>query len=178
MLSAILDHAIHIFGGFCRLVGLLWPLILITSFLFALASYLASNIIWSVIILLAAPCAVLFWVTRTGPSFRRKADKPPTAFFVGLYMISTYILLVMIFACAFLAAERFEGKIVCTSNRVPIDREQFRDYVYFSVVSGSTLGYGELTPLGLTRLFVGIEVIMFWLFIVVASFRMSTVRSG
>ncbi|MBN2330318.1 MAG: hypothetical protein JXC85_00740 [Candidatus Aenigmarchaeota archaeon] len=65
-----------------------------------------------------------------------------------------------------MAAERFGGEIVCTSNRVPIDRELFRDYVYFSVVSGSTLGYGELTPLGLTRLFVGIEVIMFWLFIV------------
>jgi len=175
--SKTLDYTVRIFGDLCRLFNLLWPLILIFFVLLALVSSLVDCAIVSLFILLAAPCTVLLWVSRTGPRFRRSFKEAPPALLVGLYMVSTYVLLVMVFACAFIAAETFGGRIVCTSNGVPIDRKQIWDYFYFSVVSGSTLGYGELTPQGWTRLFVGLQVIMFWLFIVVASIKMSVLST-
>ncbi len=41
----------------------------------------------------------------------------------------------------------------------PTNRKDFGEYYYFSIVTYTSLGYGDLTPIGRMRLLAGIEAL-------------------
>lgn len=44
----------------------------------------------------------------------------------------------------------------------------FFELVYFGVVTGSTLGYGDLEPVGKARILACLQVMEFWMFLGIA----------
>ena len=87
---------------------------------------------------------------------------------VTLYMLSTYILLVITFAGIFWALRSFSCYIVRSSGNNIINT--FFEYVYFSLVTASTLGYGEILPQGKAIcVVVLVEVMLFWVWVVINS---------
>jgi hypothetical protein len=69
----------------------------------------------------------------------------------------TVALFVFLFACAYFVLDNIVagGAIHGIHNT-----KNFLDYLYFSVVVLTTIGFGDLTPLGIARLFAGIEGIL------------------
>ena len=99
---------------------------------------------------------------------------------LGIYMVCTYLIIVLMFSAIYFASTKISGSIIDTSyisivtgGRTDKVINHPCDYIYFSAVSGSTLGYGDLLPIGLPRYVVCIEVIMFWFLVIIASIKLS-----
>jgi voltage-gated potassium channel len=73
--------------------------------------------------------------------------------------LTLYSLLVVVFACLFRIAEMATGTHQLAFHGTPINAS-FPDALYFSLVTLSTVGYGDLAPVGpLARLLSGMEVV-------------------
>jgi hypothetical protein len=86
-------------------------------------------------------------------------------------MIFTYMFLVLLFGAIFVASEKLDGKIVDTNDPSRNISAPY-EHIYFSVVTGSTLGYGGLCPIGTSRIFACLEVFLFWILVVVGTMRL------
>jgi len=73
--------------------------------------------------------------------------------------LTLYSLLVVVFACLFRIAEMVTGTHQLAFHGTPVGIS-FADALYFSLVTLSTVGYGDLAPVGpLARLLAGMEVV-------------------
>jgi hypothetical protein len=79
------------------------------------------------------------------------------------YTFFAYALLVGTFGVSFKAAERL-GYTVVDDRGIQISAPF--EYAYFVVITGATVGYGDLCPSDwLTRLLAMLEAVEFWLFL-------------
>lgn len=70
-----------------------------------------------------------------------------------------YSLIVIVFACLFRIIGRFSTEVHFNLNGTPHDLS-FSDSLYFSLISLSTVGYGDIEPVSnLVRVIVGLEII-------------------
>lgn len=76
-------------------------------------------------------------------------------------LIATLVGSILFFSALFWLAGNFEGHGVAKNN----ESADIYELVYFSVVSITTLGYGDFTPIGISRLFASLEAIFGILFI-------------
>lgn len=90
---------------------------------------------------------------------------------LSLYMVFTYMLLVSMFAGLFVASEKLDGCIVYGHNPPKKIVAPF-EHLYFSVVTGSTLGYGDLRPMGISRFFACLEVVLFWILVLAGTLKL------
>lgn len=79
-----------------------------------------------------------------------------------IYKLSAILIgSILFFSALFWLAGNFEGHGVTKNNK----SADIYDLVYFSVVSITTLGYGDFTPIGISRLFASLEAIFGIVFI-------------
>lgn len=70
-----------------------------------------------------------------------------------------YSLIVVVFACLFRIIERFSDEVHFNLNGTPYELT-FSDSLYFSLISLSTVGYGDIEPVSnLVRVVVGLEIV-------------------
>jgi voltage-gated potassium channel len=73
--------------------------------------------------------------------------------------LTVYALLLVVFACLFRIAERSTGQPQLALHGTPI-HASFTDALYFSVITLSTVGYGDISPVGpLARALAAFEVV-------------------
>ena len=103
------------------------------------------------------------WATELPMTYRHNYR-----FSVGFVFILTpmgYLILSVLFAAGYLAATKLGGQVVSDNGECIKD---FGSLLYFSIVTGSTVGYGDLSPTGVTRILACFHVMEFWMFLGVA----------
>lgn len=79
--------------------------------------------------------------------------------FVRLLVI--YFLLIIVFATIFFLLSFTANQGIHDENgKIPLDFNGYMESVYFSFVTSTSLGYGDIHPLGLSRFFSIVEVIV------------------
>lgn len=152
-----------------RLIGIGLTQCLIVILFFIITMYVPYRaILWPVVVV--CPIAVLIWSIRWY-TIVRKSYKDSRILALVLYMVFTYMLLVSLFGALFVASEKLEGKIIDSSNPLRNLSAPY-EYLYFSVVTGSTLGYGNLYPMGTSRFFACLEVISFWILVIIGTLKL------
>ena len=128
----------------------------------------AEVILWPTTVICVA--LVFYWsVNWYKILLKEYRDSKITA--LTLYMVFTYLLLASQFGGLFVASERLGGSIVYSNNTTKVAKAPF-EHLYFSFVTGSTLGYGDLCPLRLSRLLACLEVLMFWILVVAGTLKL------
>ncbi len=75
-----------------------------------------------------------------------------------IILFSLLLVFIFAFGYAFLGIESDEGIIICSTNNSLVENLiVFYDSIYFSVITFTTLGYGDLIPTGYTRALSAIE---------------------
>lgn len=159
-----------------RVICLLAAFAVMTYLLYRLAAWSrglvddSDQFIWGVVVLVLSAIIIILWGVLSPGKFLKKAQGGVGAWGRSIvYLISTYGLLVFVFCCVFMVADVFGGRIVQYSNNpTPVD-PTWENYAYFSVVTASTLGYGDMVSEGAAQFFVALEIMCFWLFVVLGS---------
>lgn len=83
-------------------------------------------------------------------------ERPLRIIFISFFVILFFSLLY------FFAGINYSGNIISfsSSNSVIDNFQVFLNSLYFSVVTFTTLGYGDITPVGVTKFFVSIEALL------------------
>ena len=79
------------------------------------------------------------------------------------FVFLTFAIVGAFYATGFMAGARMGFPIANSQGSLP--GAKFGDYMYFSVVTGTTLGYGDLFPTKWGRLLACLEVVQFLIFI-------------
>jgi len=118
---------------------------------------------------------VLFtaFINRTPLRTQLYPMRPTYALFV---IVGSYVALVTVFALSYTAAIEFEGQILSAESNykclVELEHPPARKFgllLYYSLVTASTLGYGDWVPTGITpRLLVFLQVVQFWVLVLVS----------
>jgi hypothetical protein len=130
---------------------------------------------WLYVPLLGGPVGGMVWVffwTRQ----LRVARAQWGGVFAFVFLAASYVALGALFAVGYAAARGFDGQIVEGASLRCV--ECFLDRLYFSVVTASTLGYGDLRPTGVARALACSEVILFWLFFAVGILLINAAVGG
>jgi hypothetical protein len=98
--------------------------------------------------------AVLFRCSRLLPALTLR--RPPRVMLLIFIVLVAHVLEIWLFAFAYFALEPFGpfGSLVGSA-----EVHSFVDYAYFSSTVYSTLGFGDLVPVGPLRLMVGMEAL-------------------
>lgn len=108
---------------------------------------------------------VLTWTWELASEWREtRTIRHYTLFYSFFYVPFSYALLVLVFAMGYLAASHVGGQVLCVKDNYQCVTE-FRSLLYYSMVTASTLGYGDLIPVGLARLLASVEIVTFWFFL-------------
>lgn len=128
-----------------------------------------SIIAWFVLVL--GPLLSVPWILR----WRHPQPFWPKAIPIGwspfFFVASTFILLVTSYTCAYLAAAKLGGNALNFRTEVPLIG--FWEYLQFSILTATTLGQNCVTTKGISCVVECIEVIQFWLFVVIIGVRFS-----
>lgn len=108
---------------------------------------------------LTLACVLIHFEVLSHLDRKRELAPRHASFKVALGLIGAliaHVVEIILFAAAFLILSHTDGmgKIVGE-----IDSE-LRDYIYFSFTTFSTLGYGDLVPIGPIRILVGVESLL------------------
>ncbi len=105
-----------------------------------------------IIVLILSVGVFLFWVTKLFSWARKIRSNPfPKISSYATGFMSSYLLVILLFSVIYYAASKLGYEIKPVEN--------FIDYFYFSVVTATTLGYGDIVPSGwLIKLISIIEV--------------------
>lgn len=93
---------------------------------------------------------------------------------LALKLIAILLSTIIFFAIAYWIAGHFEGHAVNDDGR----KARFGELLYFSVVSITTLGYGDFVPVGFTRLFAAFEAVFGIVFIGYSIAQVLSVRQA
>lgn len=131
--------------------------------------YASNGSNWHYVAFLLSIVGGLYWVSAWVWEFHSEARKEGitrrySLFYVLFYILFVYIGFVVIFAAGYIAASNLGGQVLCVKDNYQCVRG-FCVLVYYSLVTASTLGYGDLVPVGIARLLVCIEVPAFWIFL-------------
>lgn len=123
----------------------------------------------ALIILVVSSSGSLFWVLRWTRPQPKWPKAVPIEHFVSFYVLSTFLLLAVLFAFAYLAANKLGGG---TSNPTTEGSlATFWEYLRFSVLTASTLGQNNVETKGISCIVECVEVVEFWLFVVILGVR-------
>ena len=98
-------------------------------------------------------CESLRIITNFVGKFRTAAKARMTVLI--LLLLSVHVIEIWIFGFAFFFAEEW----IQTGNLVGPRFEGFMEYIYFSGVTYTTIGYGDLVPLGPIRFIAAVEAL-------------------
>jgi uncharacterized membrane protein len=92
----------------------------------------------------------------------------------------SYLLAGVSFAIAYAGAAGFGSDVVSTFGLgQPVPIRSFWDYLYFSVVTGTTLGYGDFRPCPVhARVLVQLQVVESWAFLAVGVVIVNNICRG
>ncbi|MFB0552317.1 MAG: ion channel [Phycisphaerae bacterium] len=111
---------------------------------------------------LTAPVVGLFWLC----GWMREILHIKSRIYQGIgalaFVVLSFAIIGTLFAFGFMAAGRLGHQL---SSCKGVCEAGFASCVYFSVVTASTLGYGDLSPMGLMRVLACVEVVEFLTFI-------------
>lgn len=100
----------------------------------------------------------------------------PRVSFAFFVIVVSYVVVALIFVASYFAALRMDGQLVSAERDytclAKLDYGSFRQFgiiLYYSLVTASTLGYGDWVPRGVTaRVLVFFEVVEFWALVLVS----------
>ncbi len=75
-------------------------------------------------------------------------------------------MLAVFFSLSYVAANNFGGRLIADSCGNQVD--DFFAVLYFSMVTGCTVGYGEILPEGSARILAFLQMVGFWTFVLVS----------
>ncbi|GEM_PF-1417387 len=130
-----------------------------------------SRMAW--VALVGCPSVAVFWVMRwvvlIAPGDRPKAFHSGN--FASFYLVSTFTIVVVLFAWSYLSANKLGNNIVHTASRAPVVRPL--EYVHFSLVTATTLGDSDFEALGVGRAITWFELAFFWILVVIVGAQVS-----
>jgi voltage-gated potassium channel len=152
--------------------GLIWflPMLAITAMSFALPglgmgenetdlALLAMMSVVAAVVLVLSP-AVSGFLLDTGLVFEQFFERIGRVLIPAFAFLTFYVLIVILFACLYRIIDLYVPGAHFNFNGVPHEIS-FSESLYFSLVSMSTLGYGDVAPTGgLVRALVVIEVVV------------------
>lgn len=146
----------------CRSVLLLWVVVSILILIIVASDESALFYIP----LFVGPAVGMYWVfywsMRLLSTLR---DNLGFSVFFAIFLTPIgFMLLSTLFAIGYAAAIKLGDPIVSKEGE-PISG--FGNLVYFAIVTGSTLGYGDFAPQGRARLLTCIQLMEFWMFLAV-----------
>ena len=150
-------------------IGVLVTMYVIVFLLMLVALYVPYRAILAIAVILCV--ALVFYWSVNWYRILLREYKDSRIIALTLYMVFTYLLLVSQFAGLFVASEKLGGEIVYSSDAKKGADAPF-EHIYFSFVTGSTLGYGDLCPLGLSRGLACLEVLMFWILVLAGTLKL------
>ena len=84
-------------------------------------------------------------------------DQVQTRIVVGVHIALLFLVTSLVFAAAFMASRGAGGQVI-TGNATCVDN--FGNFVYFSFMTASTTGYGDLRPVGLARVVASAQIML------------------
>ncbi|MEN9389954.1 MAG: hypothetical protein RLZZ283_54 [Candidatus Parcubacteria bacterium] len=91
---------------------------------------------------------------------------------VSLFLI--WLIAIVVFACVYWVLSYIPGHGPTTLSTVADPYLRFLDALYFSVITGATVGYGDILPLGISRAFAAFEGILSFVLLAVFVSRLSS----
>ena len=162
------------FDRWLRLAGVLIyavnPGIILCSLLYAAIRFFPEQRTITWVVLLVSSFASFFWVfrwTRPQPILPRVI---PIEHLVFFYLVSTFVLVVALFTCAYMAANMLGGGVSNFRTGVPLIG--FWEYLQFSILTATTLGHNSITTKGISCVVECVEVFQFWVFVVILGVRL------
>ena len=146
------------------------PWIILSSLLYLVIRFAPERSCIAWIVLGVSSVAASFWVyrwTRPQPVWPKAVPIEHLGFF---YLVSTFVLLVALFTCAYLAANKLGGSALNFRTGVPLIG--FWEFLQFSIVTATTLGHNSITTKGISCYVECVEVVQFWLFVVILGVRL------
>ena len=120
--------------------------------------FLGAMAVIAVLFLLVSRSVCTF-LLDTGLLFEQFFEQISRLLIPAFAFFTFYSLIVVIFACLFRIIDRFSDEAHFQYNGVPYELT-FSDALYFSLISLSTVGYGDIEPVSnLVRVLVGLEVV-------------------
>jgi len=141
--------------------------LLVSGAFWAVLEYAPEGSAWHLLPYVGGPFLGAYWFYRWTEELATEPERQEhrTAFYGLFYFVFAFAFLAVAFAAGFMAAAKLGHSVVGREGHCVAT---FSEFAYFSVVTGSTLGYGDLRPLGLARLLACCQVVEFWLFLAVA----------
>lgn len=145
--------------------GLVWLCVLASLIVFWLPLYSP----WNYVPLIAALVAAFRLGTHAARRHAAEAAARPTRAYAIVSVLLGYPALTALFALAYRASSNLGSQVQEVSSTVSRCVTSFGQLFYFALVTGSTLGYGDMRPCdGAAKVVACIHVVVFWLWLAVA----------
>lgn len=86
---------------------------------------------------------------------------PQKQFRLAIKLFGVFLAAIFLFGCIYYFLTNFDGQGLNSPN----GKTGFLDSLYFSVVTIATLGYGDISPIGMSRLIASLEVLFGLMFV-------------
>lgn len=89
-------------------------------------------------------------------------------------LLALWVLAIIVFACIYFGLSYIPGNGLTTLDSLTDPFARFLNALYFSVITGATVGYGDILPVGASRFFASIEGILSFILLAVFVSRFSS----
>lgn len=113
--------------------------------------------------------SLIVYFTSAIPKIREDLSQHPwnRPLFIALFKICVSLTMIAVFfSLSYMAANNFGGRLIADSCGNQVDA--FFAVLYFSMVTGCTVGYGEILPEGSARILAFLQIVGFWTFVLVS----------
>lgn len=125
---------------------------------------------WNILPLTVFPICTLIIVLHVIQDFLQGAAGRRSPFRALSFILVMYFLMVMSYGCSYSAAVELGGQVICDGQCIT----DLPNFLYFSIVTATTLGYGDLSPTGISKFLSCMEVILFWTFLVLTAVQLKS----
>lgn len=100
---------------------------------------------------------------------KQEVRKDPNSFYILIEIFVIFIFAIICFGLYYFSLFNFNNAYFHDSTNVCINQRGWFDFIYFSFVTSSTVGYGDIVPFGFfTKAIVIVQIILSWVTISVS----------
>lgn len=111
-------------------------------------------------------------MTHASRAFTERVESLTYLGLLGMWCVTAAI-----FACVYMALDTIPGQGVIEPLQTGPAVLQWYDALYFSVATGTTLGYGDIIPIGASRFFAGLQSIISFMILALTVSKLASIRS-